>query len=102
MGRACLRSSIQTKGHDNATEQANTISPIEKPPVASLIMPKASGPKYPPRLPTAPMIAIPAAAALPDRFETGRAQNGGIAENTPIEARVKPIMTTIGLPACAA
>jgi hypothetical protein len=53
----------------------STSRPLVKLPVASLIMPITDGPTKPARLPIELMMAIPPAAAAPDRKAVGKVQN---------------------------
>ena len=53
-------------------------------PVKSLIQPIMNGPTKPPRLPIELIVAIPAAAAEPDRNMVGMVQSGGFADEMPM------------------
>lgn len=56
-----------------------------------LMMPMMEGPKYPPRLPMELTIAIPPAAATPDKYRLGKDQNEDDAVTTPAQATVNAI-----------
>ena len=57
--------------------------------VASRIAPRTNGLKYPDRLPTELIQAMPAAAALPERIAVGSAQNVVIVDIMPAVATVR-------------
>src|SRR6478752_8955066 len=76
--------------------------PPRKLPVASLIQPIIAGPAKPPRLPIELIVAMPAAAADPDRNVVGMAQSGGFAELMPMLTKARAATTDIHEPANAA
>src|ERR1700742_26509 len=65
---------------------ANTNSPVEVLPVASLTQPIRYGPPKPARLPIELISAIAPAAAEPDSHAVGNVQNTPKVQNTPIAA----------------
>src|SRR3954471_22221115 len=73
--------------------------PPRKLPVISLIQPIIAGPAKPPRLPIELIVAIPAAAAEPDRNRVGMLHSGGFDELMPILTSVSVNRTDSTVPA---
>src|SRR4029077_5647262 len=74
-------------------------NPPWKLPVRSLIQPIIAGPTKPPRFPIELMVAIPAAAAEPDRNRVGMLHSGGFDELMPILTSVSVSRTDSTVPA---
>src|ERR1700733_13963287 len=89
----------RTSTADRISNPATKNRPPWKLPVRSLIQPIIAGPTKPPRLPIALIVAIPAAAADPDRKRVGMLQSGGLAELMPILTSASASRTAITLPA---
>src|ERR1700730_9828840 len=95
----CDRARTSVRTADKTSNAATKNNPPWKLPVISLIQPIIVGPTKPPRLPIELMVAIPAAAAEPDRNIVGMLHNGGFAELMPILTSVSANSTASTLPA---
>src|SRR5579862_989672 len=71
--------------------------PSSKPPVALLIQPTRAGPTAPEIVPIVLMMAMPPAAAVPDKYNPGAAQIIGMDACTPAVAIVRQIIPNRGL-----
>ena len=75
---------------------ASTSSPSVKLPVESLIRPITDGPAKPARLPIELMMAMPPAAAAPDRKAVGSVQNTGRTPKMPNPATLNATIFAVG------
>src|SRR5260221_6772925 len=80
----CDRASIRVRIAETVKRPPTKYRPPRNLPVRSLIQPIIAGPTKPPRLPMALMVAMPAAAAEPDRNMVGMLQSGGFDALIPI------------------
>ena len=78
---------------ERTSRPATKYSPPVKLPVWSLIQPISPGPTKPPRLPIELIVAMPAAAAEPDRNIVGMAHSGGLAALMPTLTSVSAATT---------
>src|SRR3954451_5510580 len=78
---------------EGTSSPATKSRPPVKLPVWSLIHPIAQGPTKPPRLPIELIVAMPTAAAEPDRNIVGIAQSGGLAALIPTLTRLRAATT---------
>src|SRR6202022_1663999 len=95
----CDRARMRVRMADSTSNPATKYNPPWKLPVRSLIQPIIAGPAKPPRLPIELMVAIPAAAADPDRNIVGMLHSGGFAELMPILTSVRASRTASTEPA---
>src|SRR4051812_2806558 len=93
--RRPARATTRVTTAERTSSPATNIRPPVKLPVRSLIQPIAHGPTKPPRLPIALMVAMPTAAAEPDRNMVGIAQSGGFAALMPTLTRLSAATTAI-------
>src|SRR6267142_5635637 len=91
----CDRARTSVRTADRTSNAATKNNPPWKLPVISLIQPIIAGPTKPPRLPIELMVAIPAAAAEPDRNIVGMLHSGGFAELMPTLTSVSAATTEI-------
>src|SRR3984893_2282783 len=89
----CDRARTSVRTADKTSNAATKNNPPWKLPVISLIQPIIAGPTKPPRLPIELMVAIPAAAAEPDRNMVGMLHSGGLAALMPMLTRVSAATT---------
>src|SRR4051812_39716574 len=78
-------------------QPAMNSNPPEKLPVEAFIHPMAEGPIKPARFPREFMMAIPAAAAAPDRKAVGNVQKTGRTAKTPKPAIERQTILSVGL-----
>src|SRR6476646_144652 len=98
-GTRCERERSNVRTAERTSKPDMKYSPPRKLPVVSLIQPMIAGPAKPPRLPIELIVAMPAAAADPDRNMVGIAQSGGFAELMPILTSVSAATTDTQDPA---
>src|SRR3954469_11064275 len=79
LGARCEPARTRVRTGERKSRTANMESPPRKLPVRSLTQPITHGPAKPPRFPIELMVAMPVAAAVPDRNIVGMAQRGGFA-----------------------
>ena len=92
-GAVCARDNSRVRTAERTSRPATKYRPPTKLPVWSLIQPIMAGPTKPPRLPIELMVAMPAAAAGPDRNSVGMLHSGGFAEEMPILTSVSATST---------
>src|SRR3954469_11570333 len=93
LGARCEPARTRVRTGERKSRTANMESPPRKLPVRSLIQPIAHGPAKPPRFPIELMVAMPAAAAGPDRNMVGIDHRGGFAALMPTLTTVRAATT---------